>query len=99
MSKPKESPEKAQLRNLLSEAGLLDIPADELPKRIKQAKDSIMHRLVQLIGRRDKLEERESAAYMLGTLKKVEMLLAERRVNRKTLLKQGPVRAKQIRKC
>jgi hypothetical protein len=98
MSKLKESPKKAQLRSLLSEAGLLDIPIDELPKRIKQAKDSIMHRL-QLIERRDKIEERESAAYMLGTLKKLEMLLAERRVNRQTLLKKGQVRVKQIRKC
>jgi hypothetical protein len=53
-------------RKTYAKPSLLDIPADDLPKRIKEAKDSIMHRLVQLIGQQDKVEERESAAYMLG---------------------------------
>ena len=71
MSRADES-EKERSWNLLSEAKLIDIPADELPERIKEVKAAVVERLGDLLELTTDLEERDSAAYSLATLKKLE---------------------------
>jgi len=61
--------------SLLSEAGLVDIPAEDYSKRVKEAKKAVMDRLGELLESRTDVEERESAAYSLATLKKLETAL------------------------
>ena len=68
--------------SLLLEAGFFDIPPDEFPDRIKEAKHVVIARLSQLLEMTTDLRERESAAYSLATLKKLETIVgrsAERR--------------------
>jgi hypothetical protein len=57
---------------VLSEAGLIDIPPDEFAERIKDAKHAVMGRLSELLELTTDIQERESAAYSLATLKKLE---------------------------
>jgi hypothetical protein len=57
---------------VLSEAGLIDIPPEEFAERIKEAKHVVMGRLSELLEATSDMQERESAAYSLGTLKKLE---------------------------
>lgn len=57
---------------MLSEAGLIDIPSDEFAERIKEAKHVVMGRLGELLELTTDIRERESAAYSLATLKKLE---------------------------
>ena len=61
---------------MLSEAGLVDIPADEFSKRVREAKDVVMGRLSELLEQSTDIQERESAAYSLATLKKLETTLS-----------------------
>lgn len=75
MSRPTDESEKARVWKLLSEAGLIDIAPDEVPDRIKEAKDVVIGRLSELLSVRNELHERESAAYSLATLKKLERIL------------------------
>lgn len=75
MNQPYEESEKERLWKLLSEAGLLDIPPDEFPERIKEAKDVVMERLSELLEVTNDVQERESAAYSLATLRKLETTL------------------------
>ena len=63
---------------LLSEAGLVDIPTDEFSKRVKEAKKAVMARLGELLESATDIEERDSAAYSLATLKKVENALQQK---------------------
>ena len=77
MSRPSKESEKEGAWRLLSEAGLIDIAPDEFPKRIKEAKDVVMGRLSKLLEVTNKVQERESAAYSLATLKKLERTLAQ----------------------
>jgi len=60
---------------LLSEAGLADIPADEFSERVKDAKKAVIARLGELLESPTEIEERDSAAYSLATLKKLETAL------------------------
>ena len=60
---------------LLSEAGLVDIPTDEFSERVKEAKKAVMDRLGELLESTTDIEERDSAAYSLATLKKLETAL------------------------
>lgn len=77
MSENEES-EKEQVWKLLSEAGLVDITLDEFPERIKEAKHVVMARLSELLELTTDIQERQSTAYSLATLKKLETrLLAE----------------------
>ncbi len=77
MSEDEES-EKEQVWKLLSEAGLVDITLDEFPERIKEAKHVVMGRLSELLELTTDTQERQSTAYSLATLKKLETtLLAE----------------------
>jgi hypothetical protein len=75
VNRPYEESEEEHVWRLLSEAGLIDIPADEFPERIKEAKDAVMDRLSALLELTADVGERESAAYSLATLKKIETTL------------------------
>jgi hypothetical protein len=66
---------KQQVWTLLSEAGLVDIPNDEFSERVKEAKKAVMNRLDELLESTTEIEERDSAAYSLATLKKLETAL------------------------
>jgi DNA-binding ferritin-like protein len=57
---------------VLSEAGLIDIPPDEFAERIKEAKHVVMGRLSELLEMTTEIQERESAAFSLATLKTLE---------------------------
>jgi hypothetical protein len=70
--------EEARIWKQLSEAGLIDVSPDEFPERIKQAKDVVMGRLSELLKIKNHVQERESAAYSLATLKKLETTLGRR---------------------
>jgi len=72
VSRPYEESEKERVWRVLSEAGLIDIPPDEFAGRIKEAKHVVMGRLSELLEATTDIQERESAAYSLGTLKKLE---------------------------
>ena len=69
---PAYESEKENLRSQLSEAKLIDIPAEELPARIKEVKAVVVRRLGELLELTNHLDERDSAAYSLATLKKLE---------------------------
>lgn len=72
MSRPHEESEKERVWRVLSEAGLIDIPPDEFAERIKEAKRVVMGRLSELLEATTDIQECESAAYSLATLKKLE---------------------------
>jgi len=76
VSRPHEESEKERVWRVLSEAGLIDIPPDEFAERIKEAKHVVMGRLSELLEATTDIQERESAAYSLGTLKKLEGTVA-----------------------
>ena len=73
---------KQQVWSLLSEAGLVDIPTDEFSERVKEAKKAVMDRLGELLESTSDIEERDSAACSLATLKKLETALQRRGTNR-----------------
>jgi hypothetical protein len=75
VSRPSEESEKEQVWKLLSEAGLVDITIDDFPERIKEVKHVVMGRLSELLELTTDIQERQSAAYSLGTLKKLETTL------------------------
>jgi hypothetical protein len=66
---------KQQVWTQLSEAGLVDIPTDEFSERVKEAKKAVMDHLGELLESTTNTKERESAAYSLATLKKLEAAL------------------------
>jgi hypothetical protein len=67
-----EKSDKQRLWTSLLEAGLIDIPADDVPDRIKEAKAVAIGRLGELLQLKSNVQERESAAHSLATLKKLE---------------------------
>jgi hypothetical protein len=75
VSGPYEESEKERVWKLLSKAGLVDITLDEFPERIKEAKHVVIGRLNELLGLTTDIQERQSAAYSLATLKKLETRL------------------------
>jgi DNA-binding ferritin-like protein len=72
VSRPHEESEKERVWRVLSEAGLIDIHPDEFAERIKEAKHVVMGRLSELLEATTNIQECESAAYSLATLKKLE---------------------------
>jgi hypothetical protein len=76
VSRPHEESEKGSVWRALSEAGLIDIPADEFAERVKEAKHVVIRRLGELLELTTDIQERESAAYSLATLKKLETTLS-----------------------
>lgn len=77
VSGPNEQSEKERVWSLLLEAGFLDIPPDEFAERIKEAKHTVIERLNELLALRNAVRERESAAYSLATLRKLETTLGQ----------------------
>ncbi len=71
---PYDEFEKEQVWKLLSEAGLVDITLDDFPELLKQAKHVVMGRLSELLELTTDIQERQSVAYSLGTLKKNQQL-------------------------
>lgn len=72
MNRPYDESEKERVWRVLSEAGLIDIPPDKFAERIKEAKNVVMGRLSELLELTTDVQERDSAAYSLATLKKLE---------------------------
>jgi hypothetical protein len=72
VSRPYEESERERVWKLLLEAGFTDIALDEFPERIKEAKQIVMGRLSELLELTTDIQERQSAAYSLATLKKLE---------------------------
>jgi hypothetical protein len=70
--------EKERIWKSLSDAGLTDIKLDELPDRIKEAKDVVLRRLSELMEVTNRNQERQAAAYSLATLKKLESTVRHR---------------------
>jgi hypothetical protein len=79
VSRPDGESEKQRVWRVLSEAGLIDIPPDEFAERIKEAKHVVMGRLSELLEATTDIQERESAAYSLATLKKLERTVSRSR--------------------
>ena len=77
MSGPTEQSDKERVWSLLLEAGFLDIPPERFAERIKEAKHTVIERLNELLERRNAVQERESAAYSLATLRKLETSLGQ----------------------
>lgn len=73
MSQSHEEPEGQQVWRLLSEAGLVEIQLDEFAERIRDVKRTVIVRLRELLDFDAGIQERESAAYSLGTLKGLEL--------------------------
>jgi len=73
VSRSDEETEKLQVWRVLSEAGLVEIPLDEFAERIRDVKRIVTGRLFDLLNFNTGVQERESAAYSLGTLKGLEL--------------------------
>jgi len=73
VSRSDEETEKLQVWRVLSEAGLVEIPLDEFAERIRDVKRIVTGRLFDLLNFNTGVQERESAAYSLGTLKRLEL--------------------------
>jgi len=73
VSRSDEESEKLQVWRVLSEAGLVEIRLDEFAERIRDVKRIVTGRLFDLLNFNTGVQERESAAYSLGTLKGLEL--------------------------
>ena len=73
MSGSDEETEQQQAWRVLSEAGLVEIRLDEFAERIRDVKRIVIGRLRELLDFENRVKERESAAYSLGTLKGLEL--------------------------
>lgn len=74
-NEPEDETRKHQVWKSLSDAGLVEISYDEFPDRIREAKQAVMGRLGQLLKVKNDVQERESVAHSLGTLKNLEATL------------------------
>ena len=75
MDRSDDEPDELQVWRVLSEAGLVEIPLDEFAERIRDVKRIVTGRLFDLLNFNTGVQERESAAYSLGTLKGLELKL------------------------
>jgi hypothetical protein len=73
VSRSDEEADELQVWRVLSEAGLVEIPLDEFAERIRDVKRIVTGRLFDLLNFNTSVQERESAAYSLGTLKGLEL--------------------------
>ena len=73
MSRSDEETEEQQVWRVLSEAGLVEIRLDEFAERIRDVKRIVIVRLRELLDFNSGIQERESAAHSLGTLKGLEL--------------------------
>jgi len=76
VSAPDEKTERLVWESL-SRAGLIEIGPNEFPDRIRDMKNLVISRLNELLEQKSAMKERESAAYSLGTLKKLETTLQQ----------------------
>jgi hypothetical protein len=74
-SQSDETDEQQQAWKSLSKAGLVEIALEEFPERIKEVKHVVMSRLSELLEFKNRIQERNSVAYSLGTLKNLEATL------------------------
>ena len=72
MSRSDKETEEQQAWRALSEAGLVEIPVDEFAEKIRDVKRIVMVRLCELLNFNTDFQERQSAAYSLGALKRLE---------------------------
>ncbi len=77
MSRRDQETEGQHAWKALSEAGLVEIRPDEFAERIKDVKRIVAVRLRELLDFNNHVQERESAAYSLGTLKGLELKLLD----------------------
>lgn len=70
-----EESQDQQAWKALSEAGLIEIPLGDFVHRIRDVKRIVITRLRELLDLENESDERESAAYSLGTLKGLELKL------------------------
>jgi len=73
MTRTDEELENQQAWRVLSDAGLVEIRLDEFAERIRDVKRLVIVRLRELLDFENRIKERESAAYSLGTLKGLEL--------------------------
>ena len=73
MSRTDDEPDELQVWRVLSEAGLVEIRLDEFAERIRDVKRIVTGRLRELLEFNTGVQECESAAYSLGTLKGLEL--------------------------
>jgi len=74
-SQSDQTDDQQQAWKTLSKAGLVEIALDEFPERIKEVKHVVMSRLSELLEFKNRIQERNSVAYSLGTLKNLEATL------------------------
>ncbi len=74
-SRSDDTEEQQKAWKSLSKAGLVEIALDEFPARIKDVKRVVMGHLSELLELKAGIQERDSAAYSLGTLKNLEATL------------------------
>jgi hypothetical protein len=72
---PEAETEEQQVWRVLSEAGLVEIRLEEFAERIRDVKHIVTARLRELLDFNNRIQERESAAYSLGTLAGLELKL------------------------
>lgn len=75
MNRRDEESEQHQAFRLLDGAGLVEISVDEFAERIADVKRIVVSRLRDLLDLNCGIQERDSAAYSLGTLAGLEMKL------------------------
>jgi hypothetical protein len=68
-----DEPDERQAWRVLSEAGLVEIRLDEFAARIRDVKRIVTGRLLDSLNLNTGVQECESAAYSLGTLKGLEL--------------------------
>jgi hypothetical protein len=73
VSRSDQETEQQEVWRELSEAGLIEIRLDEFAERIRDVKRIVGIRLHELLDFKTGIQERESAAYSLGTLKRLEL--------------------------
>lgn len=73
MSRSDKETEEQEVRRVLSEAGLVEIRIDEFAEKIRDVKRIVMVRLSELLDFNTDFQERQSAAYSLGALKRLEV--------------------------
>jgi hypothetical protein len=73
VSRSEDEPDEMEAWRVLSEAGLVEIRLDQFAERIRDVKRLVTRRLFDMLDFNTAVQERESAAYSLGTLKRLEL--------------------------
>ena len=73
MTRIDDENEEQQVWRTLSDAGLVEIRLGDFAERIRDVKGIVILRLRELLDFNTGVKERESAAYSLGALKRLEL--------------------------